>query len=134
MASKHFGIGALSKAATVKVETIRYYEHERLLPEPPRTEGGHRSYTQEHLRRLVFIRRSRELGFSMVEIRELLNLVDGGSYRCGEIKALTLAHAKNVRRKITDLEKMESTLLSISARCKGGKVPNCPVIDALSDA
>ena len=133
MTKEHYGIGALSRATGVKIETIRYYERQELLDNPPRTEGGHRSYGQEHLKRLFFIRRSRQLGFSMEEIRELLVMVDGDSYTCGQIKALTVEHAKSIRKKIADLEKMESTLLRISAQCKGGKVPDCPIVDALSD-
>jgi len=132
MSHKTLGIGALSKLTGVKIETIRYYERQKLLVDPPRTEGGHRCYSQDHLKRLSFIRRSRQLGFSMEEIRELLVMVDGGSYTCGEVKALTVEHAKSVREKINDLEKIETTLLSISARCKGGKIPECPIVEALS--
>jgi MerR family mercuric resistance operon transcriptional regulator len=68
----------------------------------------------------------------MEEIRDLLVMVDGGSYTCGEIKARTIEHAKSIRGKINDLEKIETTLLSISARCKGGKIPACPIVDTLS--
>lgn len=127
----HFGIGPLSERSGVKVETVRYYEREGLLPEPPRTSGGHRSYDESHLRRLTFIRRARELGFSMAEIRDLLALVDGGSYTCGEVKTMTMDHAKSIRRKIADLRRMEKTLLDISSRCEGGALPECPIIDAL---
>ena len=129
----HVGIGVLSEQTGVKIETIRYYEREGLLPSPPRTSGGHRSYSEDHLKRLTFIRRSRELGFSMAEIRELLALVDGGSYTCGEIKALTLDHARSVRSKITDLQRMEKMLVEIASGCAGGTVPDCPIIDALLD-
>ena len=129
----HFGIGALSKKAELKIETIRYYERESLLPNPPRTSGGHRSYDEGHLKRLTFIRRSRELGFSMAEVRILLALVDGGSYTCGEVRALTIDHADNVRRKIADLRRMEKMLLDISSQCEGGSIPECPIIDALLD-
>ena len=114
MSHKTLGIGALSKLTGVKIETIRYYERQKLLVDPPRTEGGHRCYGRDHLKRLSFIRRSRELGFSMEEIRELLVMVDGDSYTCGEIKALTVEHAKSIRGKINDLEKIETTLLNIS--------------------
>ena len=133
MELKHYGIGTLSKRTGVNIETIRYYEKQKLLPDPPRSEGGHRCYGEEHLKRLMFIRRSRQLGFSMEEIREMLILVDGGSYTCGEIRALTMEHAKSIREKIADLERMEATLLDISSRCKGGAIPDCPIIDVLSD-
>ncbi len=131
--TQHFGIGALSKQTGVIIETIRYYEHEGLMPAPPRTSGGHRSYSEDHLKRLTFIRRSRELGFSMAEIRGLLALVDGGSYTCGEVKSLTLEHAESVRSKISDLRRIRRILLDISSRCEGGSVPECPIIDALLD-
>ena len=131
--SKNFGIGALSKQTGVNIETIRYYEREGLLLHPPRTAGGHRSYSEDHLKRLTFIRRSRELGFSMAEIRGLLALVDGGSYTCGEVKAVTLEHAENVRSKISDLQRMEQMLVDISSQCEGGSIPECPIIDALLD-
>ena len=130
---RNYGIGALSEQTGVKIETIRYYEHDGLMPAPPRTSGGHRSYSEEHLKRLTFIRRSRELGFSMAEIRGLLALVDGGSYTCGEVRALTLEHAESVRSKILDLQRMEQMLVEIASGCEGGAVPECPIIDALLD-
>ena len=81
-------IGALSEQTGVDVETIRYYEREGLLPNAPRTAGGHRVFDQARLGRLIFIHRSRELGFSGTEVRTLLGMVDGG-YTCGEVRDLT---------------------------------------------
>jgi len=130
--NQEFSIGALSKYSGCNIETIRYYEKCGLLPAPPRTEGGHRLFGADHLKRLTFIRRSRELGFSLDEIRALLGLVDGGDYTCGDVKALTVAHLKDVREKIKDLRKLEKTLAEISSQCEGGTVPECPVIEALS--
>ena len=124
-------IGALAKSTNCKVETIRYYEKIGLIPEPARTDGGYREYRDAHLRRLVFIRRSRELGFTIEEIRALLNLVDGGSYTCGDIQALTMEHLENIRQKIADLKKLENSLAKIASQCSGEEVPECPVIDAL---
>lgn len=129
--SKQIGIGELSKLTGVNIETIRYYERQKLMADPPRSTGGHRCYSSDHLKRLTFIRRSRQLGFSMAEVKELLAMVDGG-YTCGEIKAITLEHAKNVREKIADLQRMEKTLMDISIHCDGGSLPECPIIDALS--
>lgn len=126
-----FGIGALSRRTAVNTETIRYYEKIGLLPSPPRTEGGHRLYRDAHLKRLIFIRRSRELGFTLDEIRNLLGLVEGG-YACGEVQEAALDHLKNVRRKIADLRRMERTLAETAARCEGGTAPDCPIIDVLS--
>lgn len=123
-------IGGLSRETSVNVETIRYYERIGLLPEPARTEGGHRLYDAEQLRRLVFIRRGRELGFSLEDIKTLISLVDGG-YTCGEVRDITLPHLDDIRRKIADLRRLEKTLKTTAAQCSGGTVPECPVIDAL---
>lgn len=128
-----FGIGELARRSDVKVETVRYYEQSGLMPDPPRTDAGHRLYTEAHFKRLVFIRRARQLGFSLEEIRGLLALVDGGKYSCGEVQALTLEHAASVRRRIKDLRRLERTLMQIASECEGGAVPECPIIDALSD-
>ena len=128
---KTYTSGELAERVGVNTETIRYYEREGLLPSPPRTSGGHRSYSHDHLKRLTFIRRSRELGFAMADIRDLLALVDGGTYTCGEIKALALEHADSVRRKVADLRRMEKTLRRVSSECEGGAMPECPIIDAL---
>lgn len=124
-------IGALSEQTGCNIETIRYYEKIGLLPPPPRSSGGRRLYTHDHLKRLTFIRRSRQLGFHLDEIRELLDLVDGGSYTCEEVRQLTLTHANEVERKIADLQKMKNVLHEITSKCSGGKVPDCPIIDAL---
>ena len=124
-------IGALSDRTGVNVETIRYYEREGLLPSAPRTAGGHRVFGEAHRLRLLFIRRCRELGFSGTEVRAFLGLVDGG-YTCGEVRDLTLKHLADVRAKIADLRRLEKTLKTISSKCEGGDVPDCPVIEALS--
>ncbi len=78
--------------------------------------------------------RSRELGFPLAEVRELLSLVDGGTSTCAEVEALTLGHLGEVRRKLADLERMERVLNEIASQCEGGEVPDCPIIDALSGA
>ncbi|WP_394891760.1 helix-turn-helix domain-containing protein [Mesorhizobium sp. AaZ16] len=134
MAAYHeFGIGDLSQRTGVNIETVRYYEKIGLLPQPPRTEGGHRIYSHPHLKRLVFIRRSRELGFTLDEIRNLLGMVEGG-YTCGQIQEAALAHLKTIRRKIADLRRMERTLADTAAHCEGGTAPDCPIVDVLSQA
>jgi len=130
---QHFGIGTLSDRTGVTPETIRYYERKGLIPSPPRTAKGHRSYGLEHLKRLTFIRRSRQLGFSMQEIRGLLDLVDDQSYTCDEVRERTMSHVQDVRQKIADLRRMEAMLMDISAQCTGGPTPACPIIDALFD-
>ena len=123
--------GSLAKETGVNFETIRYYEKIGLMPEPARSAGGHRMYDQSHLKRLSFIRRSRELGFTLHEIRELLELVDGGDYTCAEIRDRTLFHLGDVATKIRDLQKMQRTLKTMASKCDGGLVPECPIVEAL---
>ena len=125
------GIGALSARTDCKIETIRYYERQGLLPDPPRSAGGHRLYKEDHLKRLTFIRRCRKLGFTMAQIRQLLGLVDEHQYSCEDIKALTMDHVAEIRQKIDHLERLEQVLLQMVAECGGGSIPSCPVIDAL---
>ena len=123
--------GVIAARTGVNIETVRYYERIGLLPAPPRSEGGHRSYDEDMLRRLNFIRRSRELGFTLNEVRGLLLLVDGGDYTCGEVESLTTAHLGEVRRKLAALKRLERVLREMVAGCQGGEVPECPVIEAL---
>lgn len=129
--SEQITIGVLSKRTECNIETIRYYERIGILPEPPRTSGGHRIYEAEHLKRLIFIRRGRELGFTLEKIRELLGLVDGGDYTCEEVKGITTIHLDDVQQKIKDLRRLERTLKEMASQCEGGTVPDCPIIDAL---
>lgn len=126
-----FTIGELSRLTGVNIETVRYYERIEMLPAPPRTEGGRRVYGPGQIQRLRFIRRSRELGFTLDEIRNLLGLVKGG-HACGEVQDAALAHLKTIRRKIADLRRMERTLADTAARCEGGTAPDCPIIEVLS--
>jgi MerR family mercuric resistance operon transcriptional regulator len=128
---KTLSIGLLSTQTNCKIETIRYYEKIGIFPKPPRTEGGHRIYSENHLKRLVFIRRGRELGFSLEDIRALLKLIDGGGHTCQQVEAITLHHLGNIHQKILDLKKLEKTLAKISSECGGGVVPECPILDAL---
>jgi len=124
-------IGELSAETDCKIETIRYYEKIRLLPEPSRSTGGYREYNVDHLKRLSFIRRCRELGFTIEEIRGLLELVDGGDYTCSDVKKITLEHVNSIRQKITDLKRLDKTLSQIASQCAGDGTPECPIIDAL---
>lgn len=124
-------IGGLSQRTGCNIETIRYYEREKILPEPPRSTGGHRIYDQDHLKRLTFIRRSRQLGFSLDEVRGMLNLIDGGDYTCAEVKKITLDHHTDIRSRIADLQKMARVLKDLASRCDDGSVPECAIIEAL---
>ncbi len=113
------------------METIRYYEKIGLMPDPPRTLGGHRIYDQLLLKRLSFIQRCRKLGFTINEIRELLELVDGGDYSCAEVLESTQAHIDRIRIKIKELRVMEKTLKAISSQCSGKDVPECAIVEEL---
>ena len=126
-------IGKTSAATGCNIETIRFYEKEGLLPEPQRTQGGHRLYTQEQTERLIFIRRCRELGFSMADIRQLLSLVDGQEVTCERVKTILDAHLAQTKEKLADLRKMERTLFTLSESCDGSDVPDCPIIEALQN-
>jgi MerR family transcriptional regulator, mercuric resistance operon regulatory protein len=126
--------GRLAKETGTNIETVRYYEKIGLMPAPRRSESGYRLYGDAAHRRLRFIVRGRELGFSIEELRRLLSLVDGGDYTCGEVLELTVAHLESVRTKIKELRRLERTLAEMSAQCEGGAVPDCPVIDVLFDA
>lgn len=127
-------IGALSQSTGVNIETIRYYERIGLLPPPPRSAGRHRQYADAHQQRLVFIRRARELGFSLEEVRALLGLGGGHDLTCGEVRALTEHHISAIRDKVRDLKRLERTLSQLAAQCKADKVPDCPILDALNGA
>ncbi len=123
--------GKIASLTGSNIETVRYYERIALMPDPPRSRNGHRVYGDEHFKRLTFILRSRNLGFTIEEIRSLLGLVDGGHYTCDEVRDLTLNHQKDVKKKISDLKKLEKVLRNMAAQCEGGTVPECPIIDAL---
>lgn len=114
------------------METIRYYEKIGLLKEPPRDANRYRIYDNAHVRRLRFILRGRELGFSIEDIRGLLELVDGGTQTCAEVKARTEHHLSDVRAKIVDLRRIETILAKTAALCSGDGAPDCPMLEALA--
>ena len=119
-------IGALSKHTGTNIETIRYYERVGLLPAPARSSGGYRLYGTGHLKRLNFIRRARILGFSIGEVRTLLQLADERKRPCAEVRVVAEAHLKDVRAKIADLRRMERVLKATVARCAEGRRSDCP--------
>ena len=127
-------IGQLSKLTNVNIETIRYYEKIGMLPPPPRTEGGRRVYGRLQTRMLAFIRRARELGFSLDEIRALLRLGGPEKATCGEVKTIATRHLEDIRAKLSDLKKLERLLSKTVARCTGRAVPDCPVLEILDIA
>jgi MerR family mercuric resistance operon transcriptional regulator len=125
-------IGTLSEITGVNIETIRYYEKIGLLPAPRRSEGRHRLYDRDLAQRLQFVRRSRELGFSIEEIKALLRLVDQGGLGCGEAKAITEHHLAAIRGKIADLKRLERVLSRLATACAANQLPQCPLLEALS--
>ena len=130
MATKRYSIGALSSDTGCNIETIRYYEKAGLLPEPPRSAGGHRNYSPEIAKRLSFIVRSRQLGFSVADVRQLLRLIDSG-VSCEEVRTITLTHLAAIRERIADLLRLQAVLENAAADCEGGDTPDCPIVDVL---
>ena len=119
-------IGELSRLCGVNIETIRYYEKIEMLPAPLRTEAGHRVYGPKETRILVFIRRGRELGFTLDQIRALLNLGGPGKASCAEVREIAKHHIEDIRAKINDLAKLERLLRKTVAQCSGGKATRLP--------
>lgn len=128
-----YAIGALARQTGTKVQTIRYYEQIGVMPEPVRTEGGQRRYGQAHLDRLAFIRHSRELGFSLNQIRSLLDLSDRPDRTCQEADRIAKENLRAVRRRIQSLRALEEELERMVVECDGGRVCDCRVIEVLSD-
>ncbi|KKN45472.1 hypothetical protein LCGC14_0682860 [marine sediment metagenome] len=124
---------ALARATGCNLETIRYYETIGVMPDPPRDPNGYRSYSEYHVRRLQFVMRARDLGFSLEEIRGLLTLVDNDTRSCVEVEEIALAHLKDVQNKIAHLVRIEAALSNTLAHCSGTDVPECAVLDALLD-
>jgi Hg(II)-responsive transcriptional regulator len=132
MTHEQYSIGALAEAADTKVETVRYYERIGLLPEPGRTRGNYRSYSGDHLARLGFIRRARELGFTLDQIRALLGLADHRENDCRAVDALASEHLAGIEQKIADLNALRRELGDLIGQCKQGKIADCRIIGALS--
>lgn len=127
-------IGALAKQTDTKVETIRYYERIGLLPQPARTTGNYRTYGEAELNRLSFIRRARNLGFSIEQVRDLLNLSDRRDQSCAEVDALTRSHLAEVESKIADLQALQRELAAMLGQCSQGTISQCLIIEALAPA
>jgi MerR family mercuric resistance operon transcriptional regulator len=129
--ARGYPIGEMSKRTGVNIETIRYYERINIMPKPDRTAGGNRQYNEDQLKRLSFIKSSRELGFSIDEIRALLEMVDRQDFTCGEVHGLTIGHLASVREKIKGLRRLEKALVGMAAKCSQGDVPDCPILETL---
>lgn len=127
-------IGQLADATGAKVETIRYYESIGLLEAPARTAGNYRAYSSDHLARLSFIRRARDLGFTLEEVRALIGLSEQRGQSCGDIDALARAHLADIDRKIADLRALKRELTRVVESCDRGVVDNCKILEALAPA
>ena len=121
----------LARATGCNLETIRYYEAAGILPPPARTDAGHRTYGAADVQRLHFVRRARELGFSLDDVRGLLGLGDGALRSCAEVRDKTEVHLADVRARIADLQRIEAVLSRTAALCSGGDRPECPVLESL---
>jgi MerR family mercuric resistance operon transcriptional regulator len=124
-------IGQLSKLTGVNIETIRYYEKIRLLPPASRAANGRRVYRSVERRILAFVRGSRELGFSLNDIRALLRLGGPDNASCREVREIAAHHLAEIRAKIGDLRKLEGLLAATVSQCSGTTGPECPVLDIL---
>lgn len=125
-------IGNLAKVTRTKVETIRYYERIGLLGAPARTAGNYRAYNAEHLNRLSFIRRARDLGFSIEQVRALLDLSDQRERSCQAVDAIAREHLAEVERKIADLTVLRRELKGLIGRCRQGTIAECRIVEALA--
>ena len=127
-----FSIGELSKQTGVKVPTIRYYEQMGLIDALERTEGNQRRYSSHELQRLSFIRHSRDLGFTIEDIRELLELSEYPEQPCNDAHQIAVRHLADIKAKISKLKKLEKELKRIST-CEAGSIGECTVIETLAD-
>ena len=125
-----YPIGAAAKRSGVNIETIRYYEREGIVPLPARSSSGRRLYTDEGVACLRFVKRCRDLGFSIPDIRALLHLSAGSEAPCADVKALSERHLRDIRQKIDDLRKLEQALGELVDRCDVGRT-DCPMLAKL---
>ncbi len=125
-------IGKLAKKAQVNIETIRYYERRGLISRPPRPHSGYRQYPNEIVKRIDFIKRAKELGFSLKEIGNLLSLRLDPSTSCSDIKSRAETKIEHIEEKIKALQKMKTALVEVSRACSGrGPISECPILEAL---
>lgn len=126
-------IGKVSRQADVGVETVRFYIREGLVPEAPHRGFGFRQYPPETVDRLQFIQRAKRLGFSLKEIRELLDLRVSPSFTCADVRSRATAKVADIEERIRDLQRMRKALRSLVETCQGsGPVSDCPILDHLS--
>lgn len=131
---EHMNIGEAAKASGVSAKMIRHYESVGLFPEAHRTDSGYRQYSDKEVSTLRFIRQSRDLGFSIEQIRELLGLWQNRRRPSRQVKALAQAHIQELDQKLQELHTMKATLEHLVHCCNGDDRPDCPIIDNLADA
>ncbi|MES2443422.1 MAG: helix-turn-helix domain-containing protein [Pseudomonadota bacterium] len=127
-------IGQLARATSTKVETIRFYEKIGLLAPPARTGGNYRDYGERHLARLSFIRRARDLGFTLDQVRALLALADDRDQSCSAVDKVAREHLAQIDQKISDLRALRQELDGIISQCTQGAISECRIIEALGPA
>ncbi|WP_133365524.1 MerR family transcriptional regulator [Qipengyuania sediminis] len=125
-------IGELARATGTKAETIRYYEREGILPAADRTDSNYRDYSPGHLATLTFVRRARELGFGMAQVRRLLALSDSADKPCEDVDLLVEEQIAEVDRKIADLSALRFELWQMLEACKGSRIAECHVVESLA--
>ncbi len=125
-----FPIGEASKRSGVTIETIRYYEREGIVPEAERSANGRRRYSAEAVARLRFVKRCRDLGFSIPEVKALLSLASDESSNCAKVKRIGEDHLDDVRGKIADLGRLETALVELLSHCEAGRT-DCPMLKEL---
>ncbi len=127
-------IGRLAQAAGVNLDTVRYYERSALMPEPRRSDAGYRLYSDQDLERLKFIRGAKSLGFSLNEIRHLLDLVDSEGDRA-EVRALAATRLEDMDRQLDEIQQARTVLAGLVTACSGhGSVRDCPIVEAVVTA
>jgi MerR family transcriptional regulator, copper efflux regulator len=127
--SNSLTVGPLAKAASVKLDTVRYYERSALMPEPRRSNAGYRLYSQQDLERLKFIRGAKTLGFSLDEIRHLLTLVDSDGDRA-EVRTLAAARLEDMELRLAEIQRARTVLADLITACSGhGSVLGCPIVE-----
>jgi MerR family mercuric resistance operon transcriptional regulator len=127
-------IGQLAQKSGTDAQTIRYYERQRLMPEPNRTNSNYRLYAKDAIERLTFIKRAKEIGFSLNDIKVLLGMADGKVRRCSDIQKFAETRLSKIRAQISDLQAMEKTLSDLVRQCGfSDRITECPIIETLSE-
>lgn len=133
MSEAPFNIGEAAARSGVSPKMLRHYESLGLLPAIARTESGYRQYSERDVHTLRFIRRARDLGFSIAEIAELLKLWQDRRRASREVKKIALAHVADLQRRLDEMAAMKRTLEQLASCCHGDARPDCPILDGLAD-